>query len=337
MAQLPEHRARLFLPPCRVSLLLATPATSAGTCLLSPPSRLTFLATLDSFPGRIRPHARGLWFSPRVKAEAETRTVRRKRPPLRSSHPRISSWERGFFLCPPPFSCPQPCGRLLQPALEVPKESRAGLSVRGSLPGSRVTKHSGAGASPLAQLLLTVVPFTSSRQTHTHSHTQSHTQTHSHILSHAHTHMLAHLHSHTDTLIHTLTHTHTLSHTFTWSHTYTHTDAFTHTLTRIHTLTQTHTHRHTHTDTSHTHTLSHTQRHTHTDTHILSHTQRHIHTYSHSQTHPHTHAKVLSHTHSYARTLTHRHIHTLTHTLSPDIHTHRDTFTHTLTHTHRHT
>lgn len=62
MAQVPEHRARLFPPPCRVSLLLATPATSAGTCLLSPPSRLTFLVTLDSFPGRIRPHARGLAF-----------------------------------------------------------------------------------------------------------------------------------------------------------------------------------------------------------------------------------------------------------------------------------
>ena len=84
---------------------------------------------------------------------------------------------------------------------------------------SRFTKHSGAAASLLSQLLLTVVPFTSSCQTHTHSHTHTHThtysltRTHSHILSHTHTHtihMLAHLHSHshTDTLTHTFTHSH---------------------------------------------------------------------------------------------------------------------------------
>ena len=185
--------------------------------------------------------------------------MHRKRPPLRFSHLQIPSWDLGFFLGPPPSSCPQPCGGLLRPALEVPKERR-GLSVWSSLPGSRVTKHSGAAASLLSQLLLTVVPFTSSCQTHTHSHTHTHThtysltRTHSHILSHTHTHtihMLAHLHSHTLTDTHILSHIHMLTH-------YEHSQTFTHS----HTLTDTH---------------------THTDTHTLIH--RHTHILSHAHTH----------------------------------------------------
>ena len=188
-----------------------------------------------------------------VPSLSESRSRDRKRPPLHFSRLQIPSWDPGFFLCPPPSSCPQACGGLLRPALEVPKERR-GLSVGGSLPGSRVTKHSGAAASLLSQLLLTLVPFTSSRQTHTlthtHAHTYSLTRTHSHILSHTHTH----------------THTYTLTHT----HTYSLTRTLTHTHTHSHTLSHTHTHSHTH---SHARTLTHTQTHSqysHTHSHTLT-------------------------------------------------------------------